>query len=94
MQPCWVGDVQVPARPTFTCVDTIRALYTSAGLQQAMTTATITLTIWFNQQTATHTSMGSTSADSAKALILAGMVALNMSVWRWPCGQRVWVNGT
>ncbi len=31
--------------------------------------------------------MGSTSADSAKALILAGMVALNMSVCRCPCAR-------
>jgi hypothetical protein len=30
------------------------------------------------------TSTGSIRADSAKDLILAGMVALNISVWRWP----------
>lgn len=32
----------------------------------------------------TLTSTGSTRALSAKALILAGMVAENISVWRWP----------
>eukprot|EP00983_Pelagomonas_calceolata_P125586 1161222-Pelagomonas_calceolata.AAC.9 len=41
------------------------------------------------------TSMGSTSADSAKALILAGMVALNISVCRCPCKvQRTREGGT
>ena len=42
----------------------------------------------------TLTSIGSTRADSAKLLIFCGMVALNMSVWRWylknDSRSRIW----